>query len=194
MTVYVRNRLLPLLAGLSLLVIQPAQAQINLGLTGGVNIASVSGSDVSDLNLDSDNGWAGGAYLNIGLGSKIGIEGQLLYSNLGVSNDSLSVSQDYIQIPALFKFYFGSGGTRFNIFAGPAISFSVDCTTNDDTSVDCDTAETGVWSGLIGLGVQFGRIGLEAHYQSQFSDAFQDIDASYGVIAVMARFAILGSR
>lgn len=194
MTVNVRTRLLSLFAGLCLVATQPAHAQINLGITGGVNIASVNGSDVSDLNLDADNGWAGGAYVNIGLGSKLGVEGQLLYSNLGVSNDSLSVSQDYIQIPALLKYYFGSGGTQFNIFAGPAISFNVNCTTDDTTTVDCDSAETGLWSGLFGVGVQFGRFGVEAHYQTEFSDAFEDIDASYGVVAIMGRFAILGSR
>ena len=44
------------------------------------------------------------------------------------------------------------------------------------------------------LGIQFGRLGAEAHYQSGFSDTFEGIDASYGVWSLMFRLAILGSR
>jgi hypothetical protein len=177
-----------------------AAAQVNIGLTGGVNFASVSGSDVSSFNLSSDNGWAGGAYLNLSLGSKLAVEGQLLYSQQGVKNDTLSVSQDYVQFPALLKYYFGSGGPRVNIFAGPAVGWSTSCSVDvTSVSADCDTSNIGnpsstVWSGIIGLGVQFGRLGLEAHYQTGFSDAIENINAKYGVFAVMGRFAILGSR
>lgn len=186
--------------GLAALLSSPAAAQVNLGITGGVNFATLNGDDVSSLDLSSDNGWAGGFYLNLSLGSKLAVEGQLLYANQGVKNDSASVSQDFIQFPALLKYYFGSSGPRVNIFAGPAVSWNISCSV-DATSVsaDCDTSNIGdpsssLWSGIIGLGLQFGRLGVEAHYQTGFSDAIEGIDATYGVFAIMGRFAFLGSR
>lgn len=186
--------------GIGVALTATAAAQINIGLTGGVNSASLTGSAVDSLNLSSKTGGAGGGYVNISLGNKLAVEGQLLYASQGFSSGSDNVTQSFIEIPALLKFYFGSSGTRFNIFAGPSVSWQIDCNVNTSTlSGNCDTSNIGdpntsIWGGIAGLGVQFGRIGVEGHYQTGFSDTFNGVDAKYGVWSLMGRFAILGSR
>ena len=186
--------------GLGVFCSSVASAQINLGLTGGINSATLTGSAVDSANLSSKTGGAGGVYLNLSLGQKLAVEGQLLYASQGFDAPGGSVTQSFVEFPALLKFYFGGSGPKFNIFAGPSVSWQIDCNVDASTvSGNCDTSNIGdpntsVWSGIVGLGIQFGRLGAEAHYQSGFSDTFSGVDASYGVWSLMGRFAILGSR
>jgi hypothetical protein len=173
-----------------------ASAQFALGLTGGVNSATLTGSDASSIDVSSKTGGAGGAYANIYLGKRFSVEGQLLFQGQGFQgvdsvSASYSVAQGYIVFPALLKVYFG----KLNIFAGPAVSWEVSCSVDsNNTSGDCNSSASSLWSGIAGLGIQFGRLGAEAHYQSGFSDTFDNVNASYGVWSLMFRLAILGSR
>ena len=188
-------RAFALTAGLAVLLAAPASAQLAIGLTGGVNTSTLTGSDADAINASSKTGGAGGAYANIYLGHRFSVEGQLLFSGQGFSADSggssVSVTQGYIELPALLKVYFG----HLNIFAGPAISWKVSCSA-DVTNVDasCNTANSSLWSGIAGAGLQFGKLGVEAHYQSGFSDTFEGLNASYGAWYFMGRLALLGSR
>ncbi len=182
--------------GLALFLAGPASAQLAIGITGGVNSATLTGSDADEIDVSSKTGGAGGVYANIYLGHRFSAEGQLLFQGQGFSGtDSgtgdYDVAQGYIVFPMLLKVYFG----HLNIFAGPAVSFEVSCSVDaSGTSGECDSSNTSLWSGIAGLGIQFGRLGVEAHYQSGFSDTFDNVNASYGVWSLMGRFAILGSR
>jgi hypothetical protein len=189
-------RTLALAAGFVAVLAGTASAQLAIGLTGGVNSATLTGSDADEINVDSKTGGAGGAYANIYLGKRFSAEGQLLFQGQGfqgtdTDNAEYDVAQGYIVVPMLLKVYFG----KLNIFAGPAVSWEVSCSVNaDNTAGECDSSQTGLWSGIAGLGIQFGRLGAEVHYQSGFSDTFEDVNATYGVWSLMGRFAILGSR
>jgi hypothetical protein len=174
---------------LLLLVSSVGTAQVAIGLTGGVNSSTLNGSASDTLDVSSGTGGAGGGYVNIYLGSKWSVEGQLLFAGQTFDVSSTSFTQGYLEIPALLKFYIG----HLNLFAGPAISWQVSCST-DLTTTTCDQAANSLWSGIAGAGLQFGKLGIEAHYQTGFSDAIENVDASYGAWYVMARLAILGSR
>lgn len=167
-----------------------AGAQVAIGLTGGVNSATLTGSDADAIGADAKTGGAGGVYTNLYLGKKFSVEGQLLFAGQGFDVDTVSVTQGYLELPILLKFYVG----KLNLFAGPAISWEVSCTADASASIACDTSKNSVWSGIAGAGLQFGKLGVEAHYQSGFSDTFEDIDVSYGVWMLMGRLALLGSR
>jgi len=186
-----RIRLVAVALGLAALLSTPASAQLAVGLTGGVNSSTLTGSWADSFNVSSKTGGAGGAYANIYLGKRFSAEGQLLFSGQGFDSDSGSVTQGYIQIPMLLKVYFG----HLNIFAGPALAWEVSCSVDaSSASGTCDASNNSVWSGIAGAGLQFGKLGVEAHYQSGFSDTFEDIDASYGTWSLMFRLALLGSR
>lgn len=187
------SRIRPILWALAIgaLLSTPSAAQVAIGLTGGVNSSTLTGSDTDGLDVNSKTGGAGGAYANIYLGKRFSAEGQLLFSGQGFDVDSVSVTQGYIQIPMLLKVYFG----HLNIFAGPALGWEVSCSVDQSSaSGSCDASNNSIWSGIAGAGLQFGKLGIEAHYQTGFSDTFEDVDATYGVWSVMFRLALLGSR
>jgi hypothetical protein len=168
-----------------------ASAQLAVGLTGGVNSATLTGSSADSINVSSKTGGAGGLYANIYLGKRFSIEGQLLFAGQGFEANGVAVTQGYIQLPALLKVYFGN----FNLFVGPSVNWQVSCSADAaSSSATCDTANTSLWNGIAGAGLQFGRLGAEVHYSSGFSDTFDNVNASYGVWSLMGRFAILGSR
>lgn len=189
-------RVLALAIGLGALLAGTASAQFALGLTGGVNSATLTGSDADAINVESKTGGAGGLYANIYLGSRFSVEGQLLFQGQGftgadTANVQYDVAQGYIVFPALLKVYFG----KLNIFAGPAVSWEVSCSVDTaNPQGECDSSNSSLWSGIAGLGIQFGRLGAEVHYQSGFSDTYDNVNASYGVWSLMGRLAILGSR
>jgi len=186
-----RLRSVALAFGLAALVSTPASAQLAVGLTGGVNSATLTGSDTDGIDLSSKTGGGGGLYANIYLGSRFSAEGQLVFLAQGFEAEGVSFTQGYLQVPMLLKVYFG----HLNIFAGPAIGWEVSCSASQsEAEATCDAANDSQWSGIAGLGIQFGRLGVEGHYQTGFSDTFQDVDASYGVWSLMFRFALLGSR
>ena len=114
------------------------------GLTGGVNSATLTGSDADAINVESKTGGAGGLYANIYLGSRFSVEGQLLFQGQGftgadTANVEYDVAQGYIVFPMLLKVYFG----KLNIFAGPAISWEVSCSVDaDNTAGECDTSNS----------------------------------------------------
>jgi len=166
-------------------------AQVAIGITGGVNTATLTGDDVDNADISAKTGGSGGGYANIYLGSRFSAEGQLLFTAQGFNADSISFSQGYISVPMLLKVYFG----KVNLFLGPAINWQVSCSADVDTAdAQCDTAANTLWSGIAGAGLQFGKLGVEVHYETGFSDTFEDVDASYGVWYLMGRLALLGSR
>lgn len=183
----VRGALLTLL--FTGLLAGPGSAQLAIGLTGGVNSTTLTGGDADTLDVSSGTGGGGGVYANIYLGSKFSVEGQLLFFGNSFDVSDVAITQGYLQLPALLKFYIG----KLNLFAGPAISWEVSCSTDLDETT-CDQSASSLWSGIAGAGLQFGKLGVEAHYQTGFSDSFEDVDASVGAWYLMARLALLGSR
>ena len=187
-----------LLASLLLAGGTPAMAaQLSVGLTGGVNFSKI---DNDDLDATTTTGGVFGGYVNIGFGSNLSIEGQVLYTQKGAETNDGDLQQGYMQVPALLKFHFGSGeGTRLYIFGGPALNWQWDCTISvGDTEVDCEDVaanpEDATFSGMLGLGIQFGRFGVEGRYETGFSDSIENIDSKDGTFSLLARLALLGSR
>jgi hypothetical protein len=177
----------------------PASAQVGLGLTGGVSVSNLDGDDITDA--DNYTGFSGGAYVNLGLGSALSLEPQLLYTRKGAGSSDGDLTQDFLQIPALLKYSFGAPGTgvRLFVFAGPVFSYAWSCEIDTGDGVDCEdfpdvgSENSTIWSGTAGAGLQFGKLGLDVRYETGLSDTFEDIDAKYGTWTIMGRFALVGS-
>lgn len=97
-----------------------AQAQVAIGLKGGLNFAKV---DVENFSTDSRTGFHGGAFALFKF-SKIGIQPELLFSRQGyklsLSSQDLKSNFDYINIPILLKLYTVAG---INLQVGPQFGF-----------------------------------------------------------------------
>lgn len=120
-------------------VVAFANAQIALGVKGGLNFAN---ADVDNLNSDSKTGYHFGAFLEIGAGG-IAIQPEILYSFKGTDDIDLS----YLEVPILLKKNFAK---VLNIHLGPQFGFLTNAETdNEDLNLalaisnsDSDLAES----------------------------------------------------
>jgi hypothetical protein len=126
------------------------QAQsIDLGVKGGVNVATVS-TDIPDIEdiKESQTGFVGGAFVAFGLGSVFSLQPELLYSQKGFAGQEgeleANLRTNYIEIPLLLKANLDAGMLRPAIYAGPVVSFESSCDlTVESFTVDCDEDEEG---------------------------------------------------
>ena len=170
-----------------------AQRAKQFGIVGGVAINSISGDDFD--GTDSRTGFMGGFYVAVPVGTSIDIEPEVLYVQKGINdaNSDVHLDNGYIQVPVLFRYNFNPAGGPY-ILAGPAIAFSISCDLKDDTdSVSCDDIglepET-AFSGVVGLGFQKNRFGLEARYDFDFGDTYKDTAGKNSAFEILARIMI----
>ncbi len=169
-----------------------AQNAKSVGLLAGVDFASMTGDDFNDTG--SKTGFVGGLYVTVPAGRALAIEPEVLYVNKGLSDNGsdLKLSHNYIEIPVLVRYNFSTEGGAY-FLAGPAVGFSVSCSIHDDVdSVDCsEFAETNTtFGGVLGLGYQKGRLGLEGRYDFDFGDAFKDTDGKNAAWEILARIML----
>lgn len=97
-----------------------SQAEVALGIKGGMNLASVSGSTLNG-DFSTKTGYHFGAYGMVKVLS-FGLQPEILYSTAGSKIEASSVTSDlsqdlvYLQVPVLVKFYLPLG---INFYAGP---------------------------------------------------------------------------
>lgn len=99
-----------------------ANAQdVNFGVKIGMNISSVNGKDLE--NLDSRTGIVIGGFAEIPLLEKFSLQPELLYSAQGAKQgDLIEYDLNYVLLPLMAKYYISKG---FNVEAGPQFSFLV---------------------------------------------------------------------
>lgn len=169
-----------------------AQSTIRFGALVGADFTNLTGDSVSGLS--SKTGFAGGLYVGFPMGKSFVIEPEVLYVNKGAKDNSISPTQtlsiNYIQIPVLARYNFNPDGGPF-ILLGPSVGFSTTCKfTSGAASADCTGLGADVqttYSGIVGLGYQKGRFGLEGRYDFDFGDAFKDTSAKNTAWEILAR-------
>jgi len=95
-------------------VVVGAQAQVGLGVKGGLNFANVNVKDAAE-DPDSKTGYHFGAFAEIGMGG-INLQPELLFSAKG--SDDLDLT--YLEVPILLKKNFAK---VLNVHLGPQFGF-----------------------------------------------------------------------
>ena len=159
------------LLALVLVVGVTVQAQkINIGLKGGLNLASVSDSENED-DVRSRLGYHAGLFFNIPVSPQIAIQPEAVYSNQGTKynlpgNDDLNLSLNYINIPVMVQAMVGRGFyAQFGPQLGILTSVSDKVGDTELNSVSKDDFKTTDVS--LGFGVGFKArtgLGLDARY------------------------------
>jgi Outer membrane protein beta-barrel domain len=180
-----------------------SQAQLAIGVKGGLNFANVDASSVSGA-YNSRTGYHAGAFLLIKL-SKIGIQPEILFSRQGSSykplnGTSLDTRFDYVNIPVVLKLYTVAG---INIQVGPQIGFLAGASQdvlNTATGAIASQDVKGFFKGTdfsaaLGLGwdAPFGFT-VDARYNlglSKINDATGSTDAKNQVIQVSVGFKLI---
>ncbi len=174
-----------------------ASAQ-GFGVMAGGNSADISGDDIEGSDIDARTGFAGGIFWERKLGSSINLRPELLYTMKGGTNtlaEDVTWQNDYIEIPVLLKWNFGSGATHPFILAGPAIAFNINCNFtdgSDEASCDdvfgSDVASSTDFSGILGLGLQWNALDISARYDMGFTDVLEDVSATNKTISLLVGY------
>jgi len=167
-----------------------------LGLIGGVDFATLTGSGVN--NTKNRTGFMGGAFFGVMVNNSVEVEPEVLYAMKGssFSDTDSTLALDYIEIPILVKLHLQPDGGMY-LLAGPAVDFNVSCKAEAASSTDCSAlgfSPNLTFGGVLGLGYSHGRIGIEGRYDFDFSDAlavdqFSNLDAKNRVWAILLRIS-----
>lgn len=178
-----------------------AQGQMaaQFGVTGGVNIASISGNEIS--NKSNLTGFFVGGSVTGSMTDMISIYGEASYSQKGVKgrefDTDVELKAAYLDVPIMLRISPTTAGTTRPFFLlGGYAAFNVSCDIEaGGVSVDCDTAELDVKSvdfGVIGgAGIQVNQFGFFARYQLGLSDLAEDSDAKNRTIQIGASWTFM---
>lgn len=133
-----------LLAALTFLFLVPLQAQdLNFGVKGGVNFASITGDETDDL--EGKTAFHLGVVAELALSENFAIQPELLYSAQGAKSEGSDTWEgmtesweykyklDYLSIPILAKYYVTPA---LNLHVGPQVSFLINSEVEGEYSYD----------------------------------------------------------
>jgi hypothetical protein len=181
-----RFRVGALLVAILAVAATPTFAQVTGTVKAGVNFSKVTfDEDGDEFKTDSKPGFVVGAGVDVPIAEMFSFAPEVLYSmkggkggDLGTDDVKLEIGQ--VQIPLLFKAKFAPMGTAARPFVsfGPAVGFTASAKIKDeefDIEEDIkDEVETVDFSGIIGVGVEFGRGIVEYRYDHGFRDLDKD--------------------
>lgn len=191
-------------AALAVLAIgQTASAQMptpkpTLGVLGGLNLATLNGSNVTDAS--NRTGLQAGLYLTLHMNHAWSIEPEALYTQQGATSQGATLKLNYIQVPVLLRWDVASHNPVHPFFlAGPAAAFQIGCDASGSISGSCDALNQQNPGSLdkksfdvlgvagAGLGFNFGatQMSLGARYNYGFSDAFQNADVKNRFFSIL---------
>ena len=152
--------------------------EIDLGLKAGANFASIT--DASNLLTSNRTGFLIGVFAGVKFSDKLGIQGDLLYSQQGANSDPKDIDLNYINVPIVLKYYLIQG---FNLQAGPQFGFIVD---------DNIEAESFDLAGVLGLGYDFPfGIRIEGRHNFGLTDVFNSIKGKNSVTSIAIGYSFL---
>jgi hypothetical protein len=166
----------------------PTFAQVTGTVKAGVNFSkAVFEEDGEEFSSDFKPGFVVGAGVDVPIAEMFSFAPEILYSMKGGKNGDLSEGSgidvklkiDQVQIPMLFKAKFAPMGTAARPFVsfGPAVGFTTSAKIEaegfdeDDIKDDVETVD---FSGIIGVGIEFGRGIIEYRYDHGFRDLDKD--------------------
>jgi hypothetical protein len=165
----------------AMLLILPASAFAQqFGVKAGANFASLTPEEDEDPETSRRIGLVAGGWIRTPSSGRLSFQAEGLFSEKGVVFDavppflpsSIDIRLRYIEIPLLARFDFGAPSSTTRVFvvggAAPEFKLSARARTEiegvEDTA-DLDNAVETFGLGLIGgVGVEFGRVVLEARY------------------------------
>ena len=162
-----------------------AQTGLKLGLKGGFNGATFSGTDSKGSEYKA--GFAAGGLINYGFSDLIAVQGELLYSQKGASidagnNTTFKSTLGYIDVPILLKVTAGDKGKGLFFELGPQGSFVVhnrdfyQVGGNKSTeNTSTDALNKAVIGYVAGIGYQLtSGLGLGIRYTGDVSQVYKD--------------------
>jgi len=180
--------------------ISTSNAQFDWGLKSGLNFASMGDfkslkDDISSINSDGQMGYHVGAFAEFG--GFFYLRPELVYTHISSeysqNNNTAKLKMDKIDLPVLAGIQI-LGPIR--VFAGPSLQYIIN-TSDDhfDSSTLTKIKNDFTIGGVIGVGVELGKIGIDARYETGFSSndlEFTNNDDLIGRVDMRPKQIILG--
>ena len=161
----------------AIVVAQPAQAQVNIGLRGGLNISNMSlNKDVFDVSNRA--GFFIGPSLKLGFGS-VGADISALYDQREAKVDEETIKQKNIVIPINARVNIGLGAARVFLAAGPQFGFNIgdkEFKWKEKEVENTFQLKKSNFSVNVGGGVHFGKLDVGVTYNIAVGKT-ADVDA-----------------
>lgn len=114
--------------GMNVTAQDDSRDQLKLGIKAGINNSNVWDEEGQDFTADSKNGFAGGAFLSIPIGTYLGIQPEVLYSQKGYQGTgsvfgtryTYTRTSEYIDVPIMLQF---KPSPFITFLGGPTYSF-----------------------------------------------------------------------
>ncbi|MGL5273101.1 MAG: porin family protein [Phocaeicola sp.] len=142
------------LVGLLLVIIclgltLPAQAQLNFGVKGGLNVSKVSLSS-STFNPDNRAGWFIGPMAELTLPIiGIGVDAAALYTQNELATDDNSATLKTLEVPVNLKWTMGLGSTLgIYVAAGPQFGFNIGNSYTDFWNLEKNNTSFNIGAGV----------------------------------------------
>ena len=169
----------------TLITVLPANAQVNLGVIGGLNLASLSfDPDPDGVDLSNRTGFGIGGVLSFGLGETLALQLEPMFLQKGAKatgqgiTGETEVKASYIEVPAMLKFAFGSGEIKPYVMAGPTIGYLLSAKQDeDDIKDDVKNIDFGLaFGGGVSLPMGNKTVFVEGRYSLGLTDINDDSD------------------
>ncbi|NQT27077.1 PorT family protein [candidate division KSB1 bacterium] len=161
-------------------------AQINKGITGGVNLPNLSVDPSPDgVEFENYQGMVGGIFLELDLLGPIDFQAEVLYSQKGtiakIGDHETKARLNYILIPVLIKFKMPVVPTLgLNLQGGAYLGKKIGETIEPDMGAEDDVFENSDMGAIIGVGVQFKAFVSDLRIEARYSMGFTNIGKEEG--------------
>ena len=165
---------------LAMLVAIPAHAfkRWDMGVRGGVNIAGLYGTDADSVGTGTNPGFTGGVWGTTWLNEGVGIRLEVLYTQKGATNDTITANINYIDFPLLvvFRRELTPRKSYITMEAGPVFSLKTGADINNGNDLDAATSSYD-FAGTVGFGLAF-EVGfhLDVIANARYTVGFVSID------------------
>ena len=165
-----------------------AQAQVEIGIIGSVNFASLTGEDSDGENIEADRRtlYGLGAVLDVPLNEHWSLRTEPMYLQKGavnVDDDDIAFKGEFIEVPLFLKYRFGGGPVRPYVMAGPSVGFRLNTEVTFDNLDASGTFDADAVTESMDFGVDFGAglnvrlsgvsLFLEGRYGLGVADVFK---------------------
>ena len=167
-----------------LLAVPAAAQNMSAGIQGGVSMANLGGDLSGDL--DSNIGFAGGAFFALDLSEyfRLQFQGQYVQKGAKDSDFDEKIKMDYIEllIPLTLTIPIQDSPFGPRLYAGPSIGYNVSCKFTNGESVDCkDITSSTDYGVFFGAGADYmvgsGAIMLDVWYDIGLANINDDTDS-----------------
>lgn len=180
--------------------VQQARAQVDFGIRGGVNFATLNNTD---LNVGTRTGFQVGVFAEISLyDNLIALQPELLYTQKGYETDAgREVKLSYIEIPILLDFkYLLDSPVSPHVYFGPYVGINVAAEAENIKVVPRiasvpffpeEQASDVTLGVMVGGGIEISHFDVGIRYSAGLTPAFENnnVSAKNGVFSIVAGYS-----